>query len=129
MPMSTYLANEILDHVLRSEAYTDPTSVFVSLHTTSPGNDGAGAECSGGSYAREELTAGFDAGASKATENTAAIEFTAATGSWGTVTHVGIWDALSGGNLLFYGTLDASKAVENGDTFTIAAGALDLAVT
>jgi len=45
-----------------------------------------------------------------------------------TVTHVGIWDAESSGNFLMGGSLDASKVVNAGDTFTIAAGDLDVSV-
>jgi hypothetical protein len=126
--ISDYLEAKILNHVLRNTAYTSPgTSVYVSLHTANPTDVGNGAEVSGGSYARVQVTA-WNAPSSRATANTNGITFPTATGSWGTVTHVGIWDAASAGNLLFYGALNVSKTVTSGVTFSIAAGDLDIAL-
>ena len=60
------------------------------------------------------------------TDNATVITFVTATASWGTITHVGIFDKVTGGNLLFHGALTASKAVGNGDTFKFNANELDL---
>jgi hypothetical protein len=59
---------------------------------------------------------------------TAAIEFPTAGSNWGTVTHVGVFDASTSGNLLVYGTLATSKLVESGDVFRIPAGDLDISL-
>jgi hypothetical protein len=124
--ISDYLETKILNHVLRNTAYTTPgLSVYVSAHTADPTDAGGGAEASGGSYARVQVTA-WDAPAARATQNTGAITFPTATGSWGTITHIGIWDAASAGNLLFYGALTTSKVVTSTVTFSIAAGDLDV---
>lgn len=116
--------NEILDHVLSTGAYTMPTACYISLHTADPSDTGAD-ECTGGSYIRQGDTA-FAAAASGTTDNDSAISFTLMPAC--TVTHVGIWDAESSGNFLMGGSLDASKVVNAGDTFTIAAGDLDVSV-
>lgn len=128
--ISDYLEAKIINHVLRNTAYTSPgTSIYVALHTASPTDAGGGAEVSGGSYARQQVTAWDAPGATDGhTQNTNAIVFPTATASWGTVTHVGIWDAVSGGNLLFHGALDASKVVDTDDVFQFAAGALDVTI-
>lgn len=124
--ISDYLETKILNHVLRNTAYTSPgTSVYVSLHTADPTDAGTGTEVSGTGYARVQVTA-WDAPASRATQNTNAITFAQAGSNWGTVTHIGIWDASSAGNLLFHGALTTSKAVPSGVTFSIAAGDLDI---
>lgn len=123
MAISTYLGNALLDHVLRNTAYTSPTTVYLSLHTADPGLTGAN-EVVGGSYARQACA--FDAAASKATQNAAAESFTAMPAV--TVTHVGIWDAVSAGNFLWGGALAASKVVNSGDTFTIADTDLDVSI-
>lgn len=124
--VSDYLETKILNHVLRNTAYTSPgTAVYVSLHTADPTDAGTGTEVSGTSYARVQVTS-WDAPASRATANTGAITFAAAGSNWGTVTHIGIWDASTAGNLLFYGALTTSKAVTTGVTFSIAAGDLDV---
>jgi len=126
--ISDYLEAKILNHVLRNTAYTSPgTAIYVSLHTADPTDAGTGTEVSGTNYARVQVTA-WDSPASRATANTNAITFSAAGSSWGTVTHVGIWDASSAGNLLFYGALTASKSVASGTTFSIAAGDLDISL-
>lgn len=127
--ISDYLETKIINHVLRNTAYTSPgTSVYVSLHTADPTDAGSGTEVSGTSYARIQVTA-WDVPASRATQNTNAITWSAAGSNWGTVTHIGIWDASTVGNLLFYGALTTSKAVPSGVTFSIAAGDLDVSLT
>jgi len=56
----------------------------------------------------------------------AAIEYSTATASWGTISHIGIWDAATGGNMLAYAALSASKAIASGDVFRIPAGDIDI---
>ena len=127
--LSNYLENELIDHILRNGAWTTPgTSIYIALFTTDPTDSGSGTEVSGGSYARVQCTA-WDAPSNGATANTNDITFPAATASWGTVTHMGIFDASTAGNLLFHGALTASKAVGDGDTFKFLAGALDVSLS
>lgn len=123
---TTYLADKILNHVLRNTAYTSPTTVYLSLHTADPGKAGSHAnEVAGGSYARVAITFGAPAANAPYEETkNSLISFATATGSWGTVTHVGIEDASTAGNMLFFGPLTASKTVGNGDTFSIPANSL-----
>lgn len=122
--MSDYLENEILDHVLGTGAYTMPSTVYVGLSTGSFNDDNSGTELSGSGYARK--SASFSAASSGTTSNSGAIEFDAATGSWGTVSHFGIFDAASSGNLLIHGAFSASKSVTTGDILRISAGDLDI---
>jgi hypothetical protein len=122
--MSDYLENEILDHILGTGAYTMPSTVYVGLATASFNDDNSGTELTGNNYARE--SAAFTAAASGTTSNSAAIEFNAATGSWGTVSHFGIFDALSGGNLLIHGAFTTAKLIANGDILKIPTGDLDI---
>jgi len=122
--MSDYLENEILDHILGTGAYTMPTTVYVGLSTASFNDDNSGTELTGNNYARE--AAAFTAAASGTTSNSAAVEFNAATGSWGTVSHFGIFDALSGGNLLIHGAFTTPKLIGNGDILKIPTGDLDI---
>ncbi len=129
--VSNYLENKIIDHVLRNTAYTSPgTSVYVGLLTDATVQDDANAgtevSTSGTGYARQQVT-GWDVPAAGATQNTAAINgWVAATAAWGNIRYIGIYDALTGGNLLFWGQLTDDKQVDLGDTFSIAAGALDI---
>jgi len=125
--MSNYLENEVLDHTLKVGSYTAPTDVYVWLGTADNGLE-AGTitgEVSGGSYAR--TTATFGAAANGTSTNSADCTFPTATAAWGTVTHCAIIENSGGTNVLYHGTLSASKVVNSGDTFKFNAG--DLAVT
>jgi len=124
---SDYLEDKVLDHVFGGTAYTAPTTLYVGLFTSSPSDTGGGTECSGGSYARKSMPDMTISGTSPTqASNGAAVEFVTATGSWGTVTHVGVFDALTSGNLLGWAALTASKAVASGDVFRFDAGDLDI---
>lgn len=122
--MSNYLENAIVNATLRNTSYTSPAAVYVALFTTDPTDAGSGTEVSGGSYARQEAT--FGSPSNGASTTSADISFPQATGSWGTVTHFGVYDASSTGNLLYHGALAASKTIETGDIFKIASGSLTI---
>ena len=122
--ISDYLEKKILDYVLRDTADWAPAAVYLALHTADPVDAGSGAEGSGGSYARQACA--FDAAHATGgnTANTDAESFTVMPAC--TVTHIGVWDAASSGNLLFYTAVDTSKAVLAGDTISVAAGAITI---
>ena len=117
--MSNYLENELYDHVCRGASFTAPTNIYVSLHTADPTESGSGTEVSGGSYARTAVTMGAPTNGSGT--NSADVQFPQATADWGTVTHIGIWDATTV-QVICYSThhLDASKNITTGDVFKIA---------
>lgn len=126
------LANKLLDHVFKVSAYTPETNLYVALFTSSPTDDGvSGTECTGGAYAREVCN-GWDAAAAGATENTAAVTFTKAEASWGTLTHFmllsHLTDAPSSSNTLIWATVsgDPSNTIGIDDIAEYAAGALDI---
>ena len=122
--MSDYLENKVLDHVLGTTSYTMPATVYIGLSTGSFADDNSGTELTGNGYARQSIA--FDAAASGTTDNTSNVDFPAATGSWGTVSHYGLFDASTGGNLLIHGAFTTSKTVAIGDILRIAAGELDI---
>ena len=120
--ISDYLEKKILDYVLRNTADWAPAAIYLALHTADPAEDASGAEVSGGSYARQAITFNAAHATAGTIDNSSAEEFTTMPAV--TVSHIGIWDAASSGNLLFYGAVTASKAVGAGDTISLAAGAL-----
>lgn len=124
MSYSDYAELKILDHLSGKTSFTMPT-VYVGLYTATPSDAGGGTEVSGGSYARKS-TAGSDwaAASSGSTSNAAVITFVTATGSWGTVTHFGLFDAASAGNLLEWAALTTSKTIGNGDVASFPIGNL-----
>jgi hypothetical protein len=125
MSMSDYLENALLNAVLRNTTYTSPSQVYVALFTSDPTDAGTGTEVTGGGYARQPVT--FNAPSNGQVTNASDILFPVATASWGTVTHIGIYDASTGGNLLFHGVLTTSKTISTDDQLKIAAG--DITIT
>jgi len=123
MSFTNFLETEILDHVFAGAAYTAPSTKYIGLFTAAPGETGGGTEVSGSAYARQSMAF---ATSGDTTSNSSAVEFPTATGSWGTITHVGIFDASSSGNLMVYATLTASKAITTGDVFRVPSGDLDI---
>jgi len=122
--MSNYLENALINATLRNTSYTSPTTVYVALYTSDPTDADTGTEISGGSYARQSVT--FGAPSNGVSTNSSSVKFPTATGNWGTITHIGLRDALTAGNLLYHTPLDASKTVNTSDVFTIASGNLSV---
>ena len=121
---SNYLENALINAVLRNTTYTSPATVYVSLYTSDPTDADSGTEVSGGSYARTAVTMG--APSNGVSTNSADVTFPTCTTSWGTVTHIGIHDASTSGNLLFHTPLDTSKTIDSGDIFKITTGNLSV---
>jgi len=125
-----YLENELLDHVWGGGDYTRPGTLYIALSTTTINDDGTGmTEPAGGSYARASVTnnaTNWPAASGGAKANGTAITFATATASWGTIVDFAIMDAITSGNMLGYGTLTASKTIDNGDTASFAIGDLDI---
>jgi len=115
--MSNYLEDALINGTLRGTTYTAPTTTYLALYTNDPTDADTGTEITGGSYVRQAIT--FSSPSGGATSNSSAIEFPQATADWGTITHVGIRDAVTSGNLLYHSALDTSKAIANGDIFKI----------
>ena len=114
------MEGQIRAHVFRTASFTKPTQLHAALFTAAPGETGGGTEVSGGAYARvqrDPLDANWTAASATdgLTDNAADITFPAPTANWGTVSHTALHDASTAGNMLFYGALDQSKTVNNGD--------------
>jgi len=127
MSFTDFLETEILDHIFTDAAYSPPATLYLALSTTTPTEAGGNfTEPGGGSYARVGHGAGeMDAAASgdpSSKDNGSTINFAQATASWGTVTHFGVFDASSGGNLMMFGALTTSKTIDNGDQARFNAG-------
>ena len=141
---SNYLENELLDHILGEGArnYT-PTTLFIALFADTGSGVAAALESGTSStsgtanwgfyeiqtsgstnYTRKAVD--FNAASSGSATNNGAVTFdqaganyNTAGGAGNTVTHIAIMDAVSAGNVLFYGALSVSKTVTTGDTFQI----------
>jgi|TARA_Y100000289_G_C3920153_1_gene149824 hypothetical protein len=129
---SNYLEGKLIEHVLRNVSFTSPSAVYLSLHTADPTDAGSGAEVSGNNYSRQAIT--FGAHSNGTCTNTSEEEFEASGGSFGTVTHFGIWDGATAGgspdNLLYYGALTGGgKTIADGDKLNFAVGSISIQET
>lgn len=142
--MSDYLENKLIDHIFRTTSFTAPTGIWVALGTA--GSDSAFTEiASTGGYARASIGIGDtvwkstqgtstaatpSTGTTGATENVSTISFATPSATWNSgadITHFALYDAVSGGNMLFWGTLSVAKRVYSGDAApTFPANALDV---
>jgi hypothetical protein len=126
--LSDYAENLLMNWMMTTDSVTRPTAWYVALYTAAPSDSGGGTEVSGNGYTRQALTVGTASGTGGTTSNTSNITFTAAGGDWGTITHIGIHDASSAGNLLWHGAMSASKTIADGDTLQFNTGNIDLTI-
>ena len=138
--MSDYLENKMIDQLFRGQTAPTTSTLYVALLTAAPSDSGGGTEVSGGSYARVAVTSSLanwagtqSAGSTTAssgtggqTSNNIAITFPTPSATWGTATHFGIYDASTGGNLLFHGELSIAKTINESDTVTFPVGTLSV---
>lgn len=136
--MSDYLENKLVDQLFRGQTAPSTTTLYVALLTAAPSDSGGGTEVSGNGYARVSVTSSLtnwagtqstgsttaSSGTGGQTSNNGAITFPTPSATWGTVTHFAIYDAATGGNLLFYGALTIPKTVNQSDTVSFPAGSL-----
>lgn len=125
---TNYLAHKLLDLMFRNTAYSKPAT-YVALTTVAITDSDTGStitEPSGNAYARKQVNINggssptWTIAASGALSNTHAIDFVAASGSWGTIVAAAVADALTTGNLLIYDNAVADQPVDNGDTVSFA---------
>lgn len=126
MSFSDTFETDVLEWVFTTTSVTRPTAWYVALYTAAPSDSGGGTEVSGGGYARQSVA--FTVTGDTAS-NSAALEWATATAGYGTVSHVGVFDAVSGGNLIAWAALSTSKTIDTGDVFRIPTGDLDVTLS
>jgi hypothetical protein len=113
--------------------YTKPTNWYVGLLTATPSDSAGGTEVSGGSYARQVCAFTVTGTGTALATNTSAITFPTATADWGIIGWVGIYDAVSSGNLVCFQNLQKSdyststtKTLNDGDIFKFNSGTIKI---
>ena len=131
MPASNYVRTNTLAAWLQRTSPTLPSALYVALFTNNPTAANTGTEVSGGGYARASATFSTPviSGDSAITQNTAEIDFPQLTASAGTAAYVGVMDARTGGNLLFFQPLPTAMALNEGYTPYFSAGELKVYLT
>lgn len=125
MSMTNYLENAILEATLKNVGYTSPATVYLSLHSTANTDAAAGTELSGNGYSRQAIT--FSNASGGVIQNTAAVTFTTTGADWTRAVSVGIYDASSGGNMLYWSAI-VPKTVKSGKPVTFAIGDIKITI-
>lgn len=138
---SDYLEVQLVNHIFRTPAYSAPSTIYIGLFTADPTDAGSGAEVNPAGtwtdYERIDAANPTGSGAAKetgwdapgatdgTTQNAKVITFPANNGAASvTVTHIGIYDAATSGNLLFHAPLASSKTLLQGDVLSFGIGAI-----
>jgi hypothetical protein len=123
MSLTNAFETTTLTWLLTASSATRPTAWYIGLFTAAPDDTGGGTEVSGTGYVRKAVT--FTVTGDTAS-NSAAVEWPVAGGSWGTITDLAIFDAVTAGNMIGYATLTSAKTIATSDVFRIPLGDLDV---
>lgn len=126
--LSDHAENLLLNFLMTTGTATRPTNWYLALFTAAPSDTGGGTECSGNGYSRQTVAWDTASGSGGTTSNSGTVTFTASGGNFGNVTHIGIFDASTSGNLLWHGAMAAAKQVNSGDSIQFATGSIDLTI-
>ena len=129
-----YLSQKALNFIFNGGTWTAPGTLYLALFTVAPTISTTGTEATGSAYARVSITSNTTnwptiSGSTTTMTSGAAFTFAAATGNWSSSsnqTDAGLWDALSSGNLYYWGDLTTAKPVLSGDTASFASGAVTI---
>lgn len=123
--LTDYAEKLVLDWLLTGDAVTRPPALYVALFSSATDDTGAGTELVGNGYARELVTVSSASSPGGTTSNSNDLLFEATGVDWDTITHMGIYDAVSGGNLLWQGAVTEPTLITVGQIFVFIVGSID----
>ena len=131
--ITTYMANKIQNYIFRGESFTPPTTYYIALSKTAPNVDGTGVtEPTNSEYERISVaknTSNFSASVDGLVKNSVALLSVDTISDWGTISHYGVYDSATGGNLLFFGELSNSRHIDVDMQLVINVGGLVFELT
>lgn len=128
--LSDYSEAAVINTFLRGTNFTAPVvaSLRLALFTADPTDAGNLNEVATGTWYARQLTGTFTApapsGTTQQSSNVGSITFPAVTVAAVTVTHIGIFDATTSGNMLFSAPMTSSKTLQVGDVLSFAPGTI-----
>jgi hypothetical protein len=135
---SDYLEEALLEHIFHGVDYSAPTTLYLALFTSDPGDDNSGTELADSAYVRQDpadggaIEDGWDAvedsndGEGRQVKNANSIEFPPIADGDVTISHWGLFDAEDGGNLLYHGAFDEPRDLKTDDVVSVSAGSLKI---
>jgi hypothetical protein len=119
-----YFSQALLNLYFGGTAYSPPGTLYFALFSVIPSVSTLGTEATGGGYTRVGVTSNNTnfpniSGTTTTIANATIITFPTGTGSGysggANMVAVGVFDASSGGNLLYWGALNVAKPILSGD--------------
>lgn len=128
---TAYLSKKIGDYVFDGVAWTPPAQTFLSLHIGNPTRSGARTfeiSTSGTGYARQLLTGNLSVTdpVSGLQALTTTMNYSPALVDLGTISYIGIDDAVTGGNMLMFAAVSTAQVANAGYQFQLIAGQLTI---
>lgn len=126
---SDYARDQILA-VIEGGSLTAPSGLFLALSTSDPSSDGSTITEPSGNYARQSVTLAETANNSLGiiVSNTGATVFGPASTNWGNVSHMALYDAVTGGNMIAYGPVAVQQNIVSGDAYAVSINSLALTI-
>lgn len=128
--ITTYQANRILDFNFGGTSYVIPTNLYIGLSTTNIKQDGTNAtEPKDGAYHRMKIPndrLNFSVSKDAELNVLKEIIFPEAQQDWGVVKDVFIADALTGGNILYFDTLEQQREIKVNYEITFPVGTIKI---
>jgi len=125
--LSNHLENKFLEITLKGGTAYNVATPYLALFSTDPTDAGSGTECSWTNYARQAMT--FGAVSNGTVSSSGTITFPAVVGATLTITHIGIYDASSSGNLLYHTPLDLAKTLSVDDVMSVASAGISVTLS
>ncbi len=122
MAILTDYARDLLARALAGRAPTLPAQVYAALGTGGSDATGLTGEAAGNGYARQRVV--FTGSGTQRNADVVRFNFTAAAG---TLTHIGLFDAATGGNALTWSALAQPVAVTAAGSVSLDPAAVTLA--
>ena len=124
-----YFLNQVMGNLFHTKENPSlPTQYYIGLSATEPTYDGdySGEPTSNGTGYERVLLSDLSEPVDGVIKNTAVINFNESLTDCGRMEYYTVFDALEGGNLLFYGELSMSRSVEPNTVITIKTGELSI---
>jgi len=121
-----HLRNNLIDFIFRDGSFSIPSALYCGLGRSPGSNNSSLSEPpSGTGYSRIEVASFSQTGnGSYAITSPDPMLFSADDGDWGDITHVGLWDSSTGGNLFYALELDDSRKIFDGDGIQFDSGSV-----
>lgn len=131
MPKSNVAKTTVLNYFCRAQAGTPPAQLYIALYATDPTGGNTGTEVTYTGYQRQAVSFGAPqiSGASAVCQNTTPITFPLVPAASGNAAYVGLLTAQTAGDLVYYGPLAATYALNQGVQPIVPIGSLSVSET